>query len=225
MKSFGLGIFQEQLPGIAHQLLFVFKARRRAHSRAYVTLAATPKAGDRASKTGELFLDASSGLGWLSRFQGCAQQPRGHIDMWEPYVAGYENPIYTAAAYAYACQLTDDEELLQAARRWADSIRAVFPPRQCDLKAWYGPYAKDWAPHGTYAGLYGRTISFFLELNEITGEAEYLGFARQVARESLSKLYYQGLIRGHACKPYYESIDGVGYLLLALLELDAAEGK
>ena len=32
----------------------------------------------------------------------------------------------------------------------------------------------------------------------------------------------QGLIRGHACKPYYESIDGVGYLLYALLQLDQA---
>ena len=152
-------------------------------------------------------------------------EPRGHIDMWEPYVAGYENPIYTAAAYAYACKISDDEELRETARRWADGIRAVFPPTQCDQDAWYGPYAKDWAPHGTYAGLYGRTISFFLQLHDVTGEAEYLDFARRVARESLSKLYYRGLIRGHACKPYYEAIDGVGYLLLALLELDAAVGK
>ena len=111
------------------------------------------------------------------------------------------------------------------ARRWADCIRKVFPPTQCDQAAWYGPYAKDWAPHGTYAGLYGRTISFFLQLHDVTGETEYLDFARQVARESLSKLYYRGLIRGHACKPYYEAIDGVGYLLVALLELDAAVGK
>ena len=149
-------------------------------------------------------------------------EPRGQIDIWEPYVAGYENPIYTAAAYAYACKITDDKELLATARRWADGIRAVFPPTRCDQNAWYGPYAKDWAPHGTYAGLYGRTISFFLRLHDLTGDDQYLDFARQVARESLSKLYYQGLIRGHACKPYYESVDGVGYLLLALLELHAA---
>jgi hypothetical protein len=149
-------------------------------------------------------------------------EPRGPIDIWEPYVAGYENPIYTAAAYGYACKVTDDAELRQTARRWADAIREVFPPTQCDENAWYGPYSKDWAPHGTYAGLYGRTISFFLELHEITGEAEYLDFARRVAQESLSKLYYEGLIRGHACKPYYEAIDGVGYLLVGLLELDAA---
>ena len=33
-------------------------------------------------------------------------------------------------------------------------------------------------------------------------------------------MYYKGLLRGHPCKPYYESIDGVGYLLVALLQLD-----
>ena len=149
-------------------------------------------------------------------------EPRGHIDIWEPYVAGYENPIYTAQTYAYACQLTGDEELRKAAERWADCIRRVFPPRTCQENTWYGPYARDWAPHGTYAGLYGRTLSFFLHMHRITGDAEYLQFARQFAREALSKLYYQGLIRGHACKPYYESIDGVGYLLYALLQLEQA---
>ena len=38
---------------------FVFKARRRAHSRAYVTGAVTQKTDDRARKIGELFLDNS----------------------------------------------------------------------------------------------------------------------------------------------------------------------
>ncbi len=40
-------------------MLFVFKARRRAHSRAYVTGAVTQKTDDRASKIGKLFLDDS----------------------------------------------------------------------------------------------------------------------------------------------------------------------
>jgi len=152
---------------------------------------------------------------------GYAQyEPRGYIDMWEPYVAGYENPIYTAQVYAYAYQLSPDDELLEAAKRWADSIRRVFPPRSCEENTWYGPYARDWAPHGTYADLYGRTISFLLHMHQLTGDAEYQQFARDVAKEAVSKLYYQGLLRGHPCKPYYESVDGVGYLLYALLQLD-----
>ena len=152
-----------------------------------------------------------------------AYEPRGHIDMWEPYVAGYECPIYTAQAYAYACQLAPDEQLLAAARRWADCIRRVFPPRSCNRDTYYGPYAEHWAPQGTYAGLYGRTISFLLHMHRLSGEAEYARFAGEVANEALSKLYYRGLIRGHPCKPYYESIDGVGYLLCALVQLDQAQ--
>jgi hypothetical protein len=147
-------------------------------------------------------------------------EPRGHLDMWEPYVAGYENPIYTAQVYAYAYELTRDEDLLAAASRWAGCIRRVFPPRSCEENSWYGPYANEWAPHGTYAGLYGRTISFLLHMQQLTGEAEYQEFAREVAKEAVSKLYYQGLLRGHPCKPYYESVDGVGYLLYALVQLD-----
>jgi hypothetical protein len=149
-------------------------------------------------------------------------EPRGYLDMWEPYVAGYENPIYTAQVYAYAYQVTQDKELLEAARHWADAIRRVFPPRSCEEHSWYGPYAKDWAPHGTYADLYGRTVSFLLHMHQLTGEAEYRDFAREVAREAVSKLYYQGMFRGHPCKPYYESVDGVGYLLYALVQLDQA---
>ncbi len=147
-------------------------------------------------------------------------EPRGHIDMWEPYVAGYENPIYTAQVYAYAYELSRDEELLEATKRWADGIRRVFPPRCCEESSWYGPYARDWAPYGTYAGLYGRTISFLLHVHRLTGDVELQELAREVAKEAVAKLYYQGLFRGHPCKPYYESVDGVGYLLYALVELD-----
>lgn len=57
-------------------------------------------------------------------------------------------------------------------------------------------------------------------MHRLTGEAEYKQFAREVAREAVSKLHYQGLFRGHPAKPYYESVDGVGYLLYALVQLD-----
>ena len=35
-------------------------------------------------------------------------------------------------------------------------------------------------------------------------------------------LFSGGLLRGHPCKPYYESRDGVGYLLRALIQLDGS---
>jgi hypothetical protein len=152
---------------------------------------------------------------------GYAQyEPRGHVDLWQPYSAGYEHPIPTAQAYALAYQVTRDRELLVSAERWAEGIRRALPPRSCDRSGWYREYGDRWAPRGTYAAHYGGTISLFLHLHHLTGRPEYLGVAREVAREALSKLYYRGLLRGHPCKPYYESLDGVGYLLYSLVQLD-----
>ena len=43
---------------------------------------------------------------------------------------------------------------------------------------------------------------------------------RTPLREAVARLYYKGLFRGHPAKPFYSSVDGVGYLLYALLQLD-----
>jgi hypothetical protein len=54
----------------------------------------------------------------------------------------------------------------------------------------------------------------------VTGDRPYLDDAKVLADTAIEKLYYKGLFRGHPAKPYYEAMDGVGYLLYALLELD-----
>lgn len=148
-------------------------------------------------------------------------EPRGYIDLWEPYQLGYEFPIYTAQAYAYAFQVTGDRKLLDAATRWADWIRRCPPSEGCLAEnAWYERYGELFAPHGTFADMYGRTISLFIHLYALTGEQSHLDDARCTAREAVSRLYYKGLLRGHPAKPFYSSVDGVGYLLYALLQLD-----
>ncbi len=170
---------------------------------------------------GSLTLDGKPVPG--PRVQGGYEQyePRGHIDLWEPYQLGYEFPIYTAQAYAYVFQVTGDRKLLDAATRWADWIRRCPPSEGCLAEnAWYERYAELFAPHGTFADMYGRTISLFIHLYALTGEQSYLSDAQRTAREAISKLYYRGLLRGHPAKPFYSSVDGVGYLLYALLQLD-----
>ncbi len=48
---------------------------------------------------------------------GYAQyEPRGHIDLWQPYAAGYEHPIHTAQIYARAHKMTGDKAMLPAAQ-------------------------------------------------------------------------------------------------------------
>ncbi|NND07038.1 MAG: hypothetical protein HKN87_11720 [Saprospiraceae bacterium] len=149
-----------------------------------------------------------------------AAQPRGHLDLWEPYVAGYQYPIYTAQAYAYAYHLTGDPDMLEAAKRFASWINKTSPGTIESEHTWYSSYSEGPGRKGTYAGKYGRTISFLLHLHVITGEHKHLGSARALADTAIGKLYHNGLFRGHPAKPYYEAMDGVGYLLYALLQLD-----
>lgn len=146
-------------------------------------------------------------------------EPRGHVDLWQPYASGKEFPLATAQAYALAYELTGDTELLLAAHRWAVLITAELPADSVQDQSWYSAYGRDWASDGTYAENYGRAISFLLHMEHLTEESRYATVARQVADEAIAQLYYKGLFRGHHRKPYHEAIDGVGYLLVALLQL------
>jgi hypothetical protein len=150
-----------------------------------------------------------------------AYEPRGHLDLWEPYVAGYQYAIYTAQAYAYAYQVTGDDDLLTAAKRFAEWMERTRPGTfEGHENAWYRDYTAGPGKKGTYAGKYGRSISFLLNMFLVTGDEVYLQRGRKTADEAIEKLWHNGLFRGHPAKPYYESIDGVGYLLYALLQLD-----
>lgn len=147
-------------------------------------------------------------------------EPSGVIDLWEPYHLGYVYPIYTAQCYAYAYQLTGEPDMLKTAQAWAKWIRETPPESGSIEGTWYHDYSKRFSHYGTYADFYGRTISLFVHLYILTGESWYLDHARVTARQAVSRLYYNGLLRGHPASPFYSSVDGVGYLLYALLQLD-----
>jgi len=152
---------------------------------------------------------------------GYAQyEPRGHLDLWEPYVAGYQYPIYTAQAYVHAYEVTGEAVFLETAKRFAKWIKATPPGTVESENTWYDAYTKGPGQQGTYAGKYGRTISFLLHLSRVTGEQAYMDDARAMADDAIEKLYHNGLLKGHPAKPYYEAMDGVGNLLIAVLQLD-----
>jgi len=147
-------------------------------------------------------------------------EPRGYLDLWEPYVLGYQYPLETAQSYALAYEITKDADMLTAAQRFADWIaKTPTDTNETDV-AWYAGYKKDYGKQGTYADKYGRTISFFIDMYVLTGEQKYLQSAQKFADEAMAKLYVNGFFKGHPAKPYYESVDGVGNLLYALVELD-----
>ncbi len=148
-------------------------------------------------------------------------KPTGPIDVWRAIMFSYEFPIVAAQTAVYAYALTGDEAAFEAARNWAVNIRAHMPP-SCGRR--WGQEIAEALPEaeakgGTYAENYGRAISFFLHLYRATGDERDLAMAVTLADEAVEKLYENGWFKGHPAKPYYESTDGVAYLLYALIEL------
>lgn len=155
--------------------------------------------------------------------------PLGHVNVWRTTVFPFEFPVIAAQSSVYAWELSDedpakrDPELLRIAERWAKVIKDALPPqpghRQADSDLIDAmPALKETG--GTYAENYGRAISFFVHLYRATGNEEYLRTAETLADETIEKLWDNGLFKGHPAKPYYDALDGVGLLLLALLDLD-----
>lgn len=152
---------------------------------------------------------------------GYAQyEPRGLVDLWAPeFITAQHNPD-AAQAYANAYAQFGDPALLVTAKKWATLMQKT-PTTMTFKETWYGQYSTEWAKFGTYAEHYGRAIDFFDTLYEETGKQQYLFSARDMAKEAVSKLWYDGLFRGHPNKPYYEAIDGVGILIQSLMELSS----
>jgi hypothetical protein len=195
----------------------VFRDQAVAYLKAYARYGLVEKTG---RFRGALALDGT-GIAGPRLASGYAQyEPRGDLDLWEPYVAGYQFPIYTAQAYVHAYQLTKEAVFLKTARRFAAWISATPPGSPESENTWYEGYSAGPGRQGTYAGKYGRAISFLLHLYVVTGQGRHLDDARGLADEAIEKLWHEGLFRGHPAKPYYEAMDGVGYLLYALLQLD-----
>jgi hypothetical protein len=132
--------------------------------------------------------------------------PSGHWDFWNDYVLGFEAPFATLMTYAVAAQWLDDERLRANAARLAECYRKRLPAN---------------GRQGTFAAHYGQLISFFLAMESITGDAGYRRTAEQIADEAVNHLWTGSLFRGFAGRTHYTAVEGAGYLVTALIELDA----
>lgn len=159
-----------------------------------------------------------------------AYAPYGHVNVWRTTMFSYEFTLAAAQAAVEAYALSVDEdaadtELLAIANRWAGVVEAALPLHtgrrwKTELEAAM-PRAIETG--GAYAEDYGRAISLFTNLHRLTGEAKHKKLAEQLADEAIDKLFHNGVFLGHPAKPYYETTNGVGLLLVALLELDSPE--
>ena len=160
-----------------------------------------------------------------------AYAPYGYVNVWRTTFFSYEFTLSAAQTAVLAYELSGstsaerDVELLTIAKRWAAVVEQAMPP--CTGRRWKDeleqsmPRAKEVI--GAYAEDYGRAISLYVHLHRATDEMHYLDLANTLAEDAVRKLYHNGLLRGHPAKPYYETTNGVGLLLYALLELDSPE--
>ena len=151
------------------------------------------------------------------------ENPLGYADLWQPYQYGFEQPLVAAQTYAFAYYLTKDAGMLSYAEKWAAMISNNPPESGCRTDSRYELYARLFSKYGTFADYYGRSISMFLNLYVSTTDDRYLAKAHEFADEAISKLYYNGLFRGHPARAFYNNVDGVGFLLYSLLQLHVLE--
>ena len=100
----------------------------------------------------------------------------------------------------------DDPEITKHAMRLADYYRGLLPAN---------------GRIGTFAGNYGQLISFFLAMEQASGDKSYGKTARRVADEAIYHLWTGEMFRGFAGRSHYTAIEGAGYLVQALVELDS----
>ena len=138
------------------------------------------------------------------------QAAYGHWNFWKDYAYGFESPFQTLTAYAMAAKWTQDPELLAHAKRLAECYRRLLPAN---------------GKKGTFAANYGRLISFYLAMAEITGDGSYRQTAKQIADEAIAHLWAGRMFRGFADRTYYAAIEGQGQLIQGLVELEAPPEK
>jgi len=134
------------------------------------------------------------------------QAAYGYWDFWMNYIYGFEMPFQSLMAFAMGARWTGDPALRQHAERLAACYRSLLPANE---------------GKGTFAGNYGRAISFFLEMELLTGDKSYRRTAEQIADEAVRHLWAGKMFRGFPGRRYYSAIDGQGQLIHGLIELEA----
>ena len=71
--------------------------------------------------------------------------------------------------------------------------------------------------------MFGRAIQFLTDAGQTFHNPQYTAQARQLADAAIDTLFAYGMFRSHASEDRYDAVDGVGYLLLALIYLETGK--
>ncbi len=135
--------------------------------------------------------------------------PRQYSDPWNTdQWPTHDYPMSLAEACLSLHQLSGDSTFLEGVRRWAAIAIEDRPGR-----------------HGTwaYAESYGRCIHFLTRAGLQLGEERFLADAQVLADEAGERFFANGMFQGYPSDHVYESVDGVGFLMLALMSLETRQ--
>jgi hypothetical protein len=131
--------------------------------------------------------------------------PRQFADFWNTdQWPTHDYPAAVAEACLSLFQITGEDIFLESVHRWADLAITTSPER-----------TGRWA----YAESYGQCIHFLARAGRELKEDGLLDGARALADEATDRLWDDGLFQGYPDSHIYESVDGVGFLILAHLLL------
>ena len=135
-------------------------------------------------------------------------QPGDYADIWRPLFPAHDYPMPFAEACLELYCHTKDEAFRTASERWAEIIISNMPARN---------------GLGAYAEHYGRCVHFLWRCGKLLSNDLYSQSASELAKEAIDVLFDNGMFRGHPGEHRYDAVDGVGFLLLALMALGTDE--
>lgn len=134
--------------------------------------------------------------------------PGIRTDLWRPQFPAHDYPFSLAETCLTLLERTGDEVFAEGAARWVEVVR-----RETAERIAVGAYAEHW----------GRAILFLDRAGEALGDAGLRADAASAAGSAIASLFRPrvdgGMFAGHPGEDRYDAVDGVGYLLLALLRL------
>lgn len=132
--------------------------------------------------------------------------PRKHSDTWNPdQWPTHDYPMKMAEACIELHEITGDPIFRQAVERWGEIARRSSTS---DRKS-------------AYAGQYATCIHFLVRAADVLDSPELLHQAHVLADETVERLFENGWFQGYPGSHIYESVDGVGDLMLVLMEFPA----
>jgi hypothetical protein len=131
-------------------------------------------------------------------------QPGTWSDFWRPLFPAHDYPFPCAEACLTAWARTGDAIFRTAAVRWLTSLEQSLPARN---------------GLGGYAEQYGRAVHLAWRAGCVLGMPCWTDLAWRLAEEALSALGADGFMRSHPYEDRCDAVDGMGWLLLALLSL------